>query len=264
MQTQKVLGDVINMIKRYGISTLLIVTLVSCGKASSTGVPSNPPTSTIPPKTVLIETSTPTKTHISTVSPNMMHYQCLKIAVSLPSDRVSKGVIVYNDDANLHATLWNNETMSSYSFPREDGDRLFHFEVSPDGKYIIYIHSSIKTNEDRLILATSEGKVIWSKVISSIAWDWFDNERLLHLEFSQDGTHMLQLLNPFNSEQQELRADFPDSEMFSVDWYGGWYYMRRGSPVYDPTLSEWCIQRPPKSRRMNGLLLFGIPKQIKW
>jgi Tol biopolymer transport system component len=167
-----------------------------------------------------------------------MSYQCLDITDSLPSAVSLKGVIVYNDDNNLSAFLSNEETKDTSFFPREEGDRLLSFEVSPDGKYVSYIHYSVRTEEDRLIIATAEGQPIWSKVIYDYAWEWFDSERLIHLDVPQNGTPSLFLLNPFTGQRQELRFDYPDSRLFTNDPSDRWGFGRGGLPVYDPTLTR--------------------------
>jgi hypothetical protein len=109
-----------------------------------------------------------------------MRYQCLEIAESLPSDRSLKGVIAYNGDNNLSAYLQNQATNETYLFPREEGDRLLAFEVSPDGKWIMYDHYSERTKEDQLVIATAKGEPIQSKVVDpQFLWNWFDNQRLI-------------------------------------------------------------------------------------
>lgn len=184
-------------------------------------------------------TFTPAQTGTPTVSPEVMSYQCLHIDDQQRADIPSKGVIVTNDERNEWAFLWNNETMKLEMFPREEADRLFGFEVSQNRKHILYIHYSVRTKEDRLVIATADGKPIWSKKIDDYAWTWFDNERLVHLEVLDDGTHKLSLLNPFNDEMQELPADFPDSALYSGDWYPNW----SGLSFYDPTQSRVLYPR---------------------
>lgn len=99
-----------------------------------------------------------------------MRYQCLEIAGFPSADHPLEGVIVYNDDNNLYAYLSNEETGDFYFFPREEGDDLLDFEVSPDGRYVTYDHYSARTGEDRSVIATAKGQLIWSKTISGYAW----------------------------------------------------------------------------------------------
>jgi Tol biopolymer transport system component len=214
---------------------LALLILVGCRVGDSTTV-----VSTVTPfSTATIgKAITPTTTGTPTISPQVMRYQCLEIIDKLPAGDSLKGVIVYSGDGNIHSWLSNEETNETYLLQQEEGDTLWQFGVSPDGRYVKYIRSSAKKQEDQLVIATSEGRPIWSQVIDSTDWEWFDNERLVNLEFSEDGTHTLLLLNPFSGEQENLPADFPDSEMFSPNWYGHWYYTRRGLPVYDPTLTR--------------------------
>lgn len=223
---------------------LLFLVLTGCSAGHSVNVISTiTPTSTVQPLATPTRISTATLTSSPTVPPEVMRYQCLKIAESLPPDRSLKGVIAYNGDDNLSAYLLNQETNDTYLFPREEGDRLLQFEVSPDGKWIMYDHYSERTKEDRLVIATAEGKPTWSRIVDfSILWSWFDNERLIRLEFLENGKHALQVLNPLTGEHQDLQADFPDSDAFPSNPgfppYPNWNYSKGGYPVYDPTLTR--------------------------
>src|SRR5262249_48850857 len=149
----------------------------------STITPITSITSTVTPTVTL----TPTQTGTPIVSPEVIRYQCLEIADYPPANHPLKGVIVYNDENNLYAYLSNEETGDLYFFPREEGDRLLDFEVSPDGRYVIYDHYSVKTKEDRSIIVTADGKQVWSEVISDYSWQWFDNKRLRHGMISENG-----------------------------------------------------------------------------
>jgi Tol biopolymer transport system component len=184
------------------------------------------PTATLPP----------TQTGTPRVSPDIMRHQCLEIADYSPVDHHLKGVIVYNDDNNLYAYLSNEETGDPYFFPREEGDRLFDFDVSPDGRHVVYDHYAARTQEDRSRVITADGTPIWSETISDYSWQWFDNQRLKHGIVSESGEHMLVLLNPFNGERQNLPTDFPDSEMYSDNFFMAWIHA--STPIYDPTLTR--------------------------
>lgn len=111
---------------------------------------------------------------------------------------------------------------------------MLDFEVSPNGKYLLYTHYSVSKHEDRLVIVTPDGQPVWSKVVDDSAVSWFDSERLVSTDFLDNGTHRLLLFNPFSGKQESLRADFPDSEVFSPDFLSPWYYTSRGLPVYDP------------------------------
>jgi hypothetical protein len=227
----------------WSISVLANCRIGNSVIAVSTVTPIPSLTSTVTPTITL----TPTQTGTSTVSPGVMRYQCLEIADYPPSDHPLKGVIVYNDDYNLYAYLSNEETGKPFFFPREEGDRLFDFEVSPDGKHLIYDHYSVRTQEDRSVIVTADGTPVWSEKINDYSWGWFDSERLKHGMISKNGEHALVLLNPFNGERKNLPADFPSSEMHSENFFLAW--LDASSPVYDPALS------PP--------LLFGIQRLTK-
>jgi hypothetical protein len=165
-----------------------------------------------------------------------MRYQCLEIVDYRPSVHALKGVIVYNDDVNLYAYMAIQETGDAYFFPREEGDRLYDFEVSPDGMHLIYDHYSVRTQEDRSIIVTADGTSIWSEKIGDYSWGWFDSQRLKRGLISESGKHTLVLLNPFKKERQSLPADFPSSEMYSENFFMAW--IRASSPIYDPTLTR--------------------------
>lgn len=198
--------------------------------AVSTITPIPSLTATVTPTVTL----TPTQTSTPTVSPEIMGYQCLEIADYRAADHHLKGVIVYNDDNNLYAYLSNEETGDFYFFPRDEGDRLLSFDVSPDGRFLKYFHHSVRNQEERAIIMTADGKPVWSQVISDYSWQWFDNNRLEHGMTSENGEHTLSLLNPFNGERQNLPVDFPSSEMYSENFFMAW--IRASSPMYDPTL----------------------------
>ena len=223
---------------------LSVLLLTGCGTGNNVNVVStNTTTSTIQSPITSTRAPTVMPTLSPTALPDVMPYQCLEIAESLPVGRFLKGVIVYNGDHNLSAYLQNQETNETYNFPREEGDSLLGFMVSPDGKWILYDHYSEVTEEDRLVIATSQGETIQSQTVDSrFLWQWFDNQRLIHLKFMENGTHILQLINPFTGESQDLQADFPDSEMFPSDpgfpSYPNWDYSKGGSPAYDPTLTR--------------------------
>ena len=225
------------MAKRFLLLLWSFFILASCRIGNSviavstiTPIPSF--TSTITPTVTL----TPTHTGTPTVSAEVMQYQCLEIADYLPAKHPLKGVIVYNDDHNLYAYLSNEETGDFYFFPREEGDRLLSFDVSPDGKYLMYYHHEVRTQEDRTIIITADGKPIWSEVVSDYSWQWFDNQRLKRGMVSENGVHTLLLLNPFTGERQSFPADFPSSEMYSENFFMAWIHAF--SPIYDPTLTR--------------------------
>ncbi len=205
---------------KMGNNLLVISTVTPTSQGLST--PTNPPT------------FTPTVIVTPTVSPEVMRYQCLEIADRPPSNHIEKGVTVFNREGNLDAFLWNNDTKDVYRFPREEGDRLWGFDVSPDGKHIVYMHSN-KT-KDQVVVATADGQTVWSQIADSFLWNWFDDERLVNLVVPQKGSPSLFLQNPFSGERQELRADYSDSAMFSNEWYPRWRYTRGGLPIYDPML----------------------------
>lgn len=221
------------MAKRFVALLLTFLLLTSCKVGNSVLV-----FATVTPFATTRPTLTPTQTSTPTVSPDVMRYQCLEIANSLPTRDSLKGVIVYDGDYNLTSWLSDQETGNTYLLPREANDTLWQFGVSPDGQHLKYIHSIAETQKYQLVIATSDGKSLWSQNVNAVDWDWFDNERLVYLESSENGTHRFLLLNPFSGEQKHLPADFPGSEAFSSDMVGHWFLATRGVPIYDPTLTR--------------------------
>ncbi len=200
-----------------------------------TNIPTLSPTASPSPILTLPQVGT------STASPKAMRDHCLEIADHPSSDYILKGTIVYKNSDDTDAFLWNDETKNVYRFPREDGDRLWDFDVSPDRKHVAYLHTS--NTQDKLVIATADGQPIWSeiRIPDSYYWNWFDNERLISSVIPQNGTPSLFLLNPFTGKRQELRTDFPDSILFSNDLTDPrvyWWFRHGGLPVYDPTLTR--------------------------
>lgn len=225
---------------------VLFMVLTGCGVEDNVAVIStSTPLSTIQPSAAPTRESTATPIPSLTLSPDVMSYKCLEVAESLPTGHSLKGVMVYIGDIgnyNFVVYLQNQEMNETHTLPREEGDRLLNFEVSPDGKWIMYDHFSEKTQENRLVIATAKGEPIWSQIVdSSILWRWFDNERLIRREFLGNDTYALQLLKPFTGEIQNLPVDFPN---FEEDVNPGflsfpiWSFSKGGYPVYDPTLTR--------------------------
>jgi dipeptidyl aminopeptidase/acylaminoacyl peptidase len=244
------------MIKQY-IVVLSFLVLAGC-KAGNGGV--NTSTITPLPQTISPTISpifTATASSMPTVSSDVMRYQCLEIADRPPANYRLEGTLVYNNDDNTNAFLWNNDTKNAYRFPRAEGDRLLQFDVSPDRKHIVYIHHSIKKKEDRLVIATADGQPIWSQAIDSYYWNWFDRERLVGLVVPEKGKPSLFILNPFSGERQELRADYPDSRLFSNNKSPHWQYSDGGLPIYDPTLTR--VIYPECNSQCQNRLISGEP-----
>lgn len=228
------------MAKRLLIFLLSSFVLVSCRTGDSViAISTITPIPTILPTATSTVTLTTTQTGTPTVLPDVMSYQCLNIADRPPANYVLKGTIVYNNGDNTDAILWNNDTENVYRFPREKGDRLLEFDVSPDRKHIIYRHSS--ESNAKAVVATADGKTIWSQIAGPtdpFAWNWFDNKHLIGLVVPQNGMPSLFLLNPFTGQRQELRFDYPASRLFTNDPSDHWSFGRGGLPIYDPTLTR--------------------------
>ena len=225
---------------------LVSVFLVGCSVASNvteTSIPSVtplPPTAmpliVISPDLTFTPTSLPsTVTPLLTSTPEELRYQCLEIADGVPPDQAMQGVLVFNNEDNTVAFLWNIQTGVETRFSRKEGERLFDFAVSPDRKKVMYYG---RLDGWVLTIATDDGQPIWSQSVSTnnFVWAWFDNEHLLNLAYKQDTSYLV-LLNPFTGEQQELSTDFPyiDKEPWRI-FHG--FIASFNRTVYDPTLTR--------------------------
>ena len=221
---------------------MLFMVLTACRMEDKvTAISTSTPPSTVQPLTTSTRVPPFTPTFSTAVPPEVMSYQCLEIAETLPPGRSLEGVIVYirdNGDYNFSVYLQNQETNETYIFPQEEGDNLLNFEVSPDGKWIMYDHISEKTQEDHLVIATAKGEPIWSQLVDSSAiWSWFDKERVIGRDFLDNGT--LQVLKLFTGELQSLQVDFPNfDEDIGFISFPNWSFSKGGYPVYDPTLTR--------------------------
>jgi Tol biopolymer transport system component len=165
-----------------------------------------------------------------------MKYRCFEIANRPPSTYVFKETFVYSNDDNTDAYLIDENTKNVYRFPRQEGDRLWGFHVSPDRTHIVYMRSH--GTQDTVVVAAADGKTVWSQATDSFPWVWFDNERLINLIVPETGHPSLLLLNPFNRERRDLQTDYPNSEMFSNKPYPKWRFTGGGFPIYDPLLTR--------------------------
>ena len=230
------------MLKRSLVLLWSCIMMASCrGENNVLVLPTVTNIPTVFPVASPTSTLTPIKSGTATVPPEAMSYQCLEIADHPSSDYVLNGTIVFGNSDGTDIFLWNNDTKNVYRFPREDGDRLWYFDVSPDWKHVVYLH--ISNSQDKLVIATADGRRVWSEIqmTDSYYWNWFDNERLIGSVLPLNGTRSLFLLNPFTGEKQELRVNYPDSKLFSNDPIGQafhWRFRNGGLPVYDPTLTR--------------------------
>ncbi len=193
-------------------------------------IPSATPTHTRTP-TPLIPSATPTISSTLTLSTSVMRSQCLEITDSLGPKPAPEGVLLFKNDNNTDAFLWNMKTGTRVRFHRKEGDRLLGFDVSPDRTRVVYLYSS--DAGDRIIIATADGQPIWSGARDWLSW--FDHDRLVGSVTDSDGRFLyLVLLNPFTGDRVELHPDFPNLYMGpdSPKWHGA------GVAVYDPTLTR--------------------------
>jgi WD40 repeat protein len=164
-----------------------------------------------------------------------MRDQCLEIADGLLPDQTMQGVVVFNNEGNTDAFLWNTQTGVETRFSRKEGERLSGFAVSPDRKKVMYYS---RPDGWLLTIATSDGQPIWFQSISTsnIVWAWFDNERLINQAFRQDADYLI-LLNPFTAESQELSTDFPNIDKEPWRIFHG-FIASFPLTVYDSTLTR--------------------------
>ncbi len=106
---------------------------------------------------------------------------------------------MFTNENNTDAFMEDLKTRSQVRFPRIDGDRLFSFEVSPDGKLLLYRKDS--DEGDLTIIATANGQTVWS---DPIGYGWFDSKRLSSLVNLGNGNPYTVILNPFTGEHQEV------------------------------------------------------------
>jgi Tol biopolymer transport system component len=164
-----------------------------------------------------------------------MRYQCLEIANGLSPSQTMQGVLVFNNDDNTDAYLWNVQTGTQTRFPRKEGDRLFDFAVSPDKKRVMYYS---QPSDWQINIAAVDGQLISTYPVStdSFVWAWFDNERLINLVHKQDSSYLV-LLSLFTGQRQELPTDFPNIDDTPWTAYSG-FISSFYTTVYDPTLTR--------------------------
>ena len=197
------------------------------------------PTQTPLPPTrsaTLAPSLTPTVTNTLTNLPDMLNYQCLEIADHPPDDYIQEGILVFKTDDNLDAWL-NDGTGTIRRIPRETGDRLFGFDVSPDRSRILY-YQSINTGGWMVDIATADGQPIWSQPASSDTWwFWFDNDRLMSWVPQTEGLPYLTILNIYTGERIDLQQNFPNIYDADSGLFSG-FVSSFGRTVYDPTLTR--------------------------
>jgi hypothetical protein len=234
------------MKKPYLIYFLASCFLIGC-LASSTppegieATPSAPfPTSITTPTEMALLTAISTP---SSAPAESIQYECLEISDNLPMEKAPDGVLVFKNEDNTDALLWNMQMGTQVRFPRKEGERILSFSVSPDAQYVVYHQASLdlisgqySSSNDRTVMAKADGIPIWSQLDSW--YSWFDNERLIRLIHPASGYPYMELLNPLSGERQELHPDYPNIErMFSNNPIDKWRGIK-GLPIYDPTLTK--------------------------
>jgi hypothetical protein len=175
------------------------------------------------------DTPVPTGTNTPRPTPEWMDYQCLDILPNLPNSQTLEGVLVFSLNT-LETYLDYGPTNPIKYFPKEEGDRLIYFRVSPDREYITYrqvgpVQPGMK---ELVVIADANGQPIWSTTapLSEFLYYWFDNQRLLEWKLNGYALPDITLVNPISGEQQELPNDFPyfifDEENYWVSFPKFW------------------------------------------
>ena len=113
--------------------------------------------------------------------------------------------------------------------------------MSPDGQKVIYFRSSVKPTEYYSVISNSRGETLWSAKVTDffVSWKWFNSQYVVRYDFQEDNTYTLKLLDPFDNKTLQLETKFPDSFMFTEDWYkSGWIGWRFIEPVYNQDMTR--------------------------
>jgi hypothetical protein len=229
----------------------LIFLLAGCSAPVLTPIPSVTPTVTeemLPTQTsTAIVTLQPTNTPMPTITnsptptPEWMRYQCLDILTRLPADKPLNDRIVYAIES-FDAYINQGLSKAMIRLPKEEGDRLLSFHVSPDRKHILYRQvGPIQPGQKSIyVIADANGQPIWSAPdITKLLYYWFDGQHLLEWKVNSPALPDVTLVNPFTGERQELPTDFPhfnfDEVNYSIDFP---YYWNRPDLVFNPTFTQ--------------------------
>jgi hypothetical protein len=224
-------------------ATTTIDVIVATYSAYHTYLPSMtppPPTSTQTrlPALLSSETSTPT------IDPTNLlpQYRCLDVVTEEPPANITmNGVWVLNTQGNNGAWLVSaSNEFPPVSLPRQEGDRLSEFMVSPDRTRLLYRQFVATTRETSLIIVNADGESIWSQPlnIEIDPWGWFDNERLFTAVTQEDDVPYLILFNYAIGERQEIRADYPGYDLSFLLAYT-FLEWRAPMTIYDLNLTRF-------------------------
>jgi hypothetical protein len=248
----------------------------SVSRQSSTPMPNTqvaltpaPPSPTKSASLTETDASTATGTVTATDAPfstqeTRLIRQCLEVDSALPSDAISRDIVVMDNNSLLNMTTGQ---ITQITGKQKHLDRV---AISLDMKLMAF--DNILLNKEghisgyELNIATADGeqqKVIpfedkWMDII-----DWTNDQRLL-LSYdesitSSDG-HQISIsylvMDPFTGEQQILRPDFPNYFNITIPWY------RRGV-IYDPALTRAIYARfIDENEEMYTLGLWDVDNQL--
>ena len=192
----------------------------------------------------ITQTSIPTAKITPTISPEIMRFQCLDILPGLPVGKKLKDVRVYAILESGEAYLEYGPTNPVKFLPKDEGDGLRFFQVSPDRKHILYrqIGPSQPDRKRMLVIADANGQPMWSAPtpeITELYYDWFDSQNLLEWKVNSPALPDVALLNLLTGERQVLPTEFPyfifdeinNSITFPLHWIGP-------TLIFNPTLTQ--------------------------
>lgn len=213
-------------IKLFAVTSIVFLLISSCSQ-TATNTATSAPTVESTELPTLSPTNTPTQTPIAVATiHSTLTYQCLDIALSLPSNVKPHGKLVL---AAQHPYLLDLDTGTKKALDNNQGQ----FRVSPDGKWVASQYMD-HDNKFWLWLETADGikqkPIVWKEDWIFLA-GWLDNE---HVWISHLAQPLVTVVNPFTGEQQDLILDFPGFE--TAAQAGEHFAMGAGPVLYDASL----------------------------
>ena len=217
--------------------------IVATGSAYPTFLPSTTPT---PPRSTQtrLPTLLPSETSTPTIDPtySLPQNRCLEIVTEEPPANIPmNGVWILNTQGNMETWLVSgNNEFPPVRLPRQEGDRLLEFDVSPDRTRLLYRHFDATTHQASLVIANANGESLWSQpiIVEIDPWGWFDNERLWSAVTQEDDVPYLMLLNYATGERQEISANYPGYDLSFLLEYAFLQEWRLPSEIYDLNLTR--------------------------
>jgi len=207
-----------------------------------------------------------------------LEIKCLELLTDLPASENISGNIVLAEQDLYHSAYILQANGNKVFLPRNDGEVLSSWAVSPNNQWIAY-YAENTTNEDdsRLIILDAHGKQLLSKPVSKREWwaidSWADNEHLLIDKYQSLPDISLAtplpviVFNPFTGDEYELTPSYPD--MVNLYPTFDWQEYGFSAAGYDPALTLvayarndgkvvlWDIQANHEINTMQGAAGFG-------